>query len=299
MFFNVHVRESSRNDDRRRIGERAASEEHRNTFHCYSSKRADSSSSRRLAVPAPGRRITPRSRKQVQEKPVPGLVTRLVEEDFEEFDARTLQTSFHIVGLADVEVPYDDPADIFSIIPQRVLVHGQFIFYKSSVSTEGTRNEIGKYDKIAASGLSSSELPTSRLCAMVVGSKGRLHGMIYHFIKSEERLTWAVDERAALALREKWAAQIKDTVAKLHHLSVVWGDVKADNVLVDENGNAIVIDLEGGTTQGWVDREKEGTVEGDAQGVENMMDFIFDDESMLRPPPLGPDDEPIVKLRGY
>ncbi|KAG7143184.1 hypothetical protein HYQ46_007524 [Verticillium longisporum] len=292
MFFNVHVRESSRNDDRRRIGERAArlsrgtgrsdSEEHRNTFHCYSSKRADSSSSRRLTVPPPGRRITPRSRKQVQEKPVLGLVTRLVEEDFEEFDARTLQTSFPIVGLAGVEVPYDDPADIFSIIPQRVLVHGQFFFYKSSVSTEATRNEIGKYDKIAASGLSSSELPTSRLYAM-----------------SEERRTWAVDERAPLALREKWAAQIKDTVAKLHHLSVVWGDVKADNVLVDENGNAIVIDLEGGTTQGWVDREKEGTVEGDAQGVENMMDFIFNDESMLRPPPLGPDDEPIVKLRGY
>ncbi|KAH6672122.1 hypothetical protein EV126DRAFT_409956 [Verticillium dahliae] len=162
-----------------------------------------------------------------------------------------------------------------------------------------TKSEIGKYDKIAASGLSSSELPTSRLYAMVVGSKGRLRGLIYHFIKSEERLTWAVDERAPLALREKCAAQIKDTVAKLHHLGVVWGDVKADNVLVDENGNAIVIDLKGGTTQGWVDREKEGTVEGDAQGVENMMDFIFNDESMLRPPPLGPDDEPIVKLRGY
>ncbi|KAG7123900.1 hypothetical protein HYQ44_002536 [Verticillium longisporum] len=233
--------------------------QHRNTFHCYSSKRADSSSSRRLTVPPPGRRITPRSRKQVQEKPVLGLVTRLVEEDFEEFDARTLQTSFPIVGLAGVEVPYDDPADIFSIIPQRVLVHGQFFFYKSSAARPD----------------------------------------FYHFIKSEERRTWAVDERAPLALREKWAAQIKDTVAKLHHLSVVWGDVKADNVLVDENGNAIVIDLEGGTTQGWVDREKEGTVEGDAQGVENMMDFIFNDESMLRPPPLGPDDEPIVKLRGY
>ncbi|EEY15097.1 conserved hypothetical protein [Verticillium alfalfae VaMs.102] len=131
------------------------------------------------------------------------------------------------------------------------------------------------------------------------GSKGRLRGLIYHFIKSEERLTWAVDERAPLALREKWAAQIKDTVAKLHHLGVVWGDVKADNVLVDENSNAIVIDLEGGTTQGWVDRGKEGTVEGDAQRIENMMDFIFNDESMLRPPPLGPDDEPIVKLRGY
>ncbi|KAL9948500.1 hypothetical protein D7B24_009215 [Verticillium nonalfalfae] len=166
----------------------------------------------------------------IQEKPVPGLVTRLVEEDFEEFDARTLQTSFPIVGLADVEVPYDDPAGIFSIIPQRVLVHGQFFFYKSSVSTEATRNEIGKYDKIAASGPSSSELPTSRLYAIVVGSKGRLRGLIYHFIKSEERLTWAVDERAPLALREKWAAQIKDTVAKLHHLGVVWGDVKADNV---------------------------------------------------------------------
>ncbi|KAM0325074.1 hypothetical protein ACHAQA_007613 [Verticillium albo-atrum] len=162
-----------------------------------------------------------------------------------------------------------------------------------------TRNEIKKYDKIAASGLSPADLRTSRLYAVVVGSKGRLCGLIFHFIKSDERLTWAVDERTPLALREKWATQINDTVAKLHHLGITWGDVKADNVLINEERNAIVIDLEGGTTQDWVDREKEGTIEGDLQGLEKMTDFIFNDESNLRPPPLGPDDEPIVKIRGY
>lgn len=234
-----------------------------------------------------------------REKPVPGPISRLVEDDVEQFDAQTLETSFPMVSLADVEVPYDNPSDIVSIIPQRVLVHGQPFFYKSSVSIEATRVEMAKYDKIAASGLLASDLlTTSWLYAIVIGSKGGLGGLVFHFIKVEERLTWAVDERAPLALREKWAAQIKDTVARLHGLGIAWGDVKADNVLVGEERNAVVIDLEGGTTQDRVDWEKEGTIAGDLLGLEKMMDFIFNDESVLRPPPLGPDNEPIVKLRG-
>lgn len=61
------------------------------------------------------------------------------------------------------------------------------------------------------------------------------------------------------------------------------GDVKADNVLIDKEDNAIIIDLEGGTTQGWVDQDKANTLEGDSQGMERMMDFIFNDQSTLRP----------------
>ena len=46
--------------------------------------------------------------------------------------------------------------------------------------------------------------------------------------------------------------------------------------------DAWVIDLEGGTIRGWVDIENQGTLEGDAQGMERLVDFIFNDESPLR-----------------
>lgn len=85
-----------------------------------------------------------------------------------------------------------------------------------------------------------------------------------------------------LSTRQKWAGQIRETVAALHELGIVWGDVKPDNVLIDNDNNAVVIDLEGGTTRGWVDRDVGGTLEGDMQGMERMMDFIFNDESPLR-----------------
>jgi hypothetical protein len=48
-------------------------------------------------------------------------------------------------------------------------------------------------------------------------------------------------------------------------LGVAWGDVKADNVLIDKNGDAVVIVFEGGFTYRWVDMTKAGTVEGDLQ----------------------------------
>ena len=77
-------------------------------------------------------------------------------------------------------------------------------------------------------------------------------------------------------------SQIRETVTALHELDIVWGDVKPDNVLIDNDNNAVVIDLEGGTTRGWVDHDVGGTLQGDMQGMERMMDFIFNDESPLR-----------------
>ena len=92
-----------------------------------------------------------------------------------------------------------------------------------------------------------------------------------------------VDSKTPIATREKWATQIRETVAKLHDLDVVWGDVKSENVLIDKDGNAVIIDLEGGSTRGWVDSDKSGKLEGDLQGLERMTDFIFNDNSALRP----------------
>ena len=52
------------------------------------------------------------------------------------------------------------------------------------------------------------------------------------------------------ALRRKWDQQVSSTVACLHEAGVVWGDAKAENVLIGTDDNAWVIDFGGGYTRG-------------------------------------------------
>ncbi|KAF5971648.1 cocaine esterase [Fusarium bulbicola] len=73
-------------------------------------------------------------------------------------------------------------------------------------------------------------------------------------------------------LRERWAQQVSDTVRQLHAAGIVWGDAKPDNVLVDQENNAWLIDFGGGYTNGWVSKELSGTVEGDLEGLKKMND---------------------------
>lgn len=60
----------------------------------------------------------------------------------------------------------------------------------------------------------------------------------------------------------------------LHYQSIIWGDAKADNILIDTQDNAWIIDFGGSYTLGWVDAEKAGTIEGDMQGLAKIMDII-------------------------
>ncbi|KAJ2978636.1 hypothetical protein NUW58_g7437 [Xylaria curta] len=84
-----------------------------------------------------------------------------------------------------------------------------------------------------------------------------------------------VSEAAASpALKKKWAGQIKHTLARLHGLGILWRDIKIDNVIIDDNDDAIVHDFGGGNTLGWVDEGKHGTVEGDLQGLEKILKIL-------------------------
>lgn len=236
----------------------------------------------------------------VDGKPVAGLVTPRIRDDddhddplFGDIDISTVLSAFPVLGPDEVEVPYSNPLHVFDIIPQRVLVHGRHFFYKASWSLQDSIDAIKKYDKIATSGLCSQELRTPRLYAIVAYADNWIKGLLYEWIDvdSDRTLTWTVNSDTSTVVREKWAAQIKDTVAKLHDLGIIWGDVKSDNVLIDREDNAIVIDLDGGATRRWVDFDKAGTIEGDLQGLGRIMDFIFNDDSSLRCPSPIPDDE--------
>ena len=73
---------------------------------------------------------------------------------------------------------------------------------------------------------------------------------------------------------QKLAGQIKEAIEYLHDKGLVWGDAKAANVLVDEDGNAVLIDFGGGYTNGWVDEVNHDTVCGDLQGLERIISFM-------------------------
>lgn len=54
----------------------------------------------------------------------------------------------------------------------------------------------------------------------------------------------------------------------------VLGDVKPDNVLIDTQDDAYIIDFGGGYTRGWVDKELANTAEGDLQGLQRISEFL-------------------------
>jgi tRNA A-37 threonylcarbamoyl transferase component Bud32 len=105
---------------------------------------------------------------------------------------------------------------------------------------------------------------------------------LYYYIDEESSLELAVGPETPASLKERWSAQVTNTLMTLHEAGVVWGDVKTANVLIDKYSNAWIIDFGGGYTEGWVDREKAGTVDGDLQGLANIMDFIFNEEARTR-----------------
>lgn len=74
--------------------------------------------------------------------------------------------------------------------------------------------------------------------------------------------------------RNRWARQIRNTVEIMHQNDLVWGDVKAQNVLVDCCGDAWIVDFDGGWTEGWVDEEFRESKRGDLQGLENMDRYL-------------------------
>ncbi|KAK3075389.1 hypothetical protein LTR53_001320 [Teratosphaeriaceae sp. CCFEE 6253] len=78
--------------------------------------------------------------------------------------------------------------------------------------------------------------------------------------------------QARTEMHEKWRAQVMEMVKELHAHQLVWGDVNAGNVVIDEMGDAWVIDFGGMNNPEFVDNELAETEEGDWQGVNRLFD---------------------------
>lgn len=98
--------------------------------------------------------------------------------------------------------------------------------------------------------------------------------MLFTAIHEKGPLSKARAKGSAAELRKRWAAQISDTVKILHNHGIVWGDAKADNILIDVQNNAWVIDFGGSYTVGWVDTGLAGTPDGDLQGLSKILSIL-------------------------
>jgi serine/threonine protein kinase len=84
----------------------------------------------------------------------------------------------------------------------------------------------------------------------------------------------SAEDHVPPALRQKWVAQIDNTVNELHRHGIIWGDVKPDNIVIDEHDDAWLIDFGGGYNPQWVDASIAGSIEGDLQGVERLKSML-------------------------
>lgn len=160
--------------------------------------------------------------------------------------------------------------------PRRVCIKGRQETYFFKPFYCGGRSEYISQELEAFKRISKANLhPKARICRLhgVLGEGDQLLGMLLTL--EDERFT--LDQAtmtASSSLRGKWAAQIKEPVSELHKAGLVWGDVKPHNILIDTNNDAWLIDFGGSYTEGWVDKDKAGTMEGDLQGLARVLEYI-------------------------
>jgi len=165
----------------------------------------------------------------------------------------------------------------------RVLVEGREMCCKAGVEafSHGIEREFHCLSKVAISEIVDS-IRVPRLLGLVTSAEtGMVIGILEEYIPTGELYSLRLlkdeheDIEASPERRQKWAAQIRETVDLLHKIGVIWGDGKPDNVLIHEvTDDAWVIDFGGSYTNGWVDQELMETQKGDEKAVGKIVEFL-------------------------
>ena len=134
-----------------------------------------------------------------------------------------------------------------SDVPKSVRKVGSdhLFFFKSGLKDHGHLREIQILSQMSGSLEFEAPFRTSKLVGVVVwdDNNDSLMGFLLDYINGQT-LGLRVDG-ASIELKAKWIDQVEATVRRLHELSIVWGDVKADNVIINEDEDAVVIDFGG------------------------------------------------------
>lgn len=178
----------------------------------------------------------------------------------------------------EVEVPISMESGALPAVPRKVYINGQQLAFLKSVGAgdvDSTCRELKAYAKMQSTSLAESINTSSLLGIVQILSSGRIVGLLLSYIECNDRTLLCTGKgRQYVSMRRKWLDQITRSIKGLHTCGVVWGDVKPDNVLIDSQDDAYLIDFGGGYTRGWVDQELANTVEGDLQGLQRLSEFL-------------------------
>lgn len=157
-----------------------------------------------------------------------------------------------------------------------------YFFFKAGIADHGHLREVALLDRIAAS-RSRFRAPfrTSRLTGLAVwdDDEAALMGLLMDFIPGRTLGAELEAGRASLASRRKWFAQVESTMMQLHEADIIWGDVKPDNVMINEDGDAVLVDFGGGYTPRYIPRSMHETIEGDLMGLRKIRAEMHLDEA--------------------
>ncbi|RSL94104.1 hypothetical protein CEP52_012818 [Fusarium oligoseptatum] len=187
----------------------------------------------------------------------------------------TITSSAVVPGIT---LSFKDPEDALFKPPNKVLIDNRQTecFFKPCNSSVQIKQELKAYKMILAAGL-DSQLYLCHLYGVVMDDSDFILGLLLTYINNGDcplstRIHPDDPDDPPPAIRERWVGQLDAALAGLHKAGVVWGDVKAENVLIDRDNNAWITDFGGGYTEGWVDKEIAGTVEGDLVDPKEVAD---------------------------
>ncbi|RYP65499.1 hypothetical protein DL769_006300 [Monosporascus sp. CRB-8-3] len=159
-----------------------------------------------------------------------------------------------------------------SDIPNKVkrVRTGEVFFFKAGFRDHGHLREMEILSQIERSGKFGPPFRTSRLVGLVVwgDDDASLMGFLLEYIEGET-LASRMGE-VSMATRMRWVHQVEATVKRLHQVGIVWGDVKPDNVIINAEGDAVVVDFGGGYTPEYIEPELQQTFHGDLIGLNQM-----------------------------
>ncbi|KAL2367996.1 hypothetical protein BDBG_08155 [Blastomyces gilchristii SLH14081] len=196
--------------------------------------------------------------------------------DLGDYEFRVRLLSFHP---SQVQICAACPENALLTPPEKVLVDGNMICFFKPLGAGEKRSalrELESYRRIEELRV-DRRLQVPRLWGLVRDDKNsRCLGLLLSWVECRHMtLESALRSDDSFTLRQKWAGQLTATLNHLHRGGVIWGDAKAANVLIDVNNDLWVIDFGGGYSQGWVEKEKAETIDGDKEGLLKIRNFLF------------------------